>query len=745
MTCSITVYGVVQGVGFRPFVARLADELGVTGVVLNNGGIVEITADASEQAMDQFIHRLKSQQPAGADVTQVISMPLPRRKFEDFRIIESIVTSEETPLIPTDLPICKDCLKELSAPSDRRYGYPFISCVACGPRYSIIHSLPYDRCNITMDEFPMCPACETEYTTNTRRRHAQTISCHDCGPQLIFRTGGLQYHREEALEKGIVMLRSGAVLALKGIGGYQFACLPGSETAVERLRQLKHRDKKPFAVMFSSLDSIREVCSVSSEEEKLLTSSARPIVLLNKEHEVFCVSLSSESRFLGVFLPYTGLHQLLVDACGPLVMTSGNFSDEPIIINDTEMLGFQSEFFGGVLYHERQIVTPLDDSVTRVFCGFPQLIRRSRGYVPMPIQLELRAINSILAMGGDLKACFCLLKGHRAYLSQYFGDMEQYEVSQVYRSNLNRMEHLFRIQPSVIACDLHPNYQTSRLAVEWDKPIVPIQHHHAHIASVMAEYGLKSCIGAAFDGTGYGTDGCVWGGEFLLCKGAEFERSAHLDYVTLCGGDRASKDAELTSLCYLYAAGVDMTESTMDKVSIVRAALGNHINTFESSSMGRLFDAVSAVLKIRSYNSYEGECAIALENAAAAAETAGVTPFPMDFQICDVDAQLVINQVNLIKDIYSAVKSGVNSGALALGFHLSVSRMLLAVCRRIRVQSGENKAALSGGVFSNLLLTRECVKLLKDDGFEVFLNSQVPCNDSGISLGQAWLCAQHAE
>ncbi len=739
MTISISVLGVVQGVGYRPFVARLAEELGINGTVQNNGGIVEITADASKQAADEFIHRLKSQQPPGADVIQVMTRPAPQQSFDGFHIIPSTQSSAETPLIPPDLPICEDCQRELASPADRRYCYPFISCVACGPRYSIINSLPYDRCNITMDEFPMCADCKEEYTTNTRRRHAQTISCHECGPQLIFKTGETVYHRGEALQKGIEMLNSGAVLALKGIGGYQFACSPNDQSAVEQLRLLKRRDKKPFAVMFPSLDAVKQICSVNDKEEKLLTSPARPIVLLNQLKGEFCTAVSGESRFLGVFLPYTGLHQLLLNDCGPLVMTSGNLTNEPIMIHDEEMLHLKSDDLDGVLYHTRQIVTPLDDSVARVVCGTGQMIRRSRGYVPMPVPLELSTEKSILAMGGDLKACFCLYKGNRAYLSQYFGDMEEYAVSQVFQQNLNRMEQLFRIMPSVIACDLHPNYFTSRLAEQLKAPLVRIQHHHAHIGSVMAEHSLQSCIGVAFDGTGYGTDGCVWGSEFLLCSGSEFKRSAHLGYVTLCGGDKASKDADLAALCLLYAAGVDVPDS---RFAMVKAAVANQVNTSESASMGRLFDAVSAVLKIRTENTYEGECAIALENAAAASQSAGEAPYPLSFQIQDTGCELTLNQVNLIKDIYQAVENGVGKGRLALGFHLAVAQVVLTVCRSIREQSGENTAALSGGVFANQLLVQECVRLLKDDGFRVCLNAAVPCNDSGISLGQAWLCAQ---
>jgi [NiFe] hydrogenase maturation protein HypF len=738
MTLSIFVLGVVQGVGYRPFVARLAAQLGVTGAVRNNGGVVEITASAKQQAMENFLHRLKSQQPPGADVMRVLSEPVPEQAFDGFRIIPSSADSGETPLIPPDLPLCEDCLKELETPSDRRYRYPFISCVACGPRYSILESLPYDRCDITMDDFPMCGQCKEEYTTETRRRHAQTISCHDCGPQLIFQAGGEVLHREEALQKGIALLQNGAVLALKGIGGYQFACLPGDAAAVERLRRLKHRDKKPFAVMFPSMESIRAVCAVSEEEEKLLCSPARPIVLLGKRQDAFCAGVSSESRFLGAFLPYTGLHQLLTEACGPLVMTSGNLTNEPILIRDGDMLALQSEFLDGVLYHTRRIVTPLDDSVARVVGGEPQLIRRSRGYVPAPLWLEHPAEQSVLAMGGDLKACFCLMKGDRAYLSQYFGDMEEYAVEQVYRENMDRMERIFGIAPSVIACDLHPGYQTVRIAEQTGLPLVRIQHHYAHIASVMAEHRLDSCIGAAFDGTGYGTDGCVWGGEFLLCSGNGFERVAHLGYVPLCGGDAASKDAELTALCYLLAADEQPDDR---RLALVKAAVESRVNVSQSSSMGRLFDAVSAVLGIRKYNTYEGECAVALENAAAAALAVGVEPYPLDFETAENCGIIELDQIGLVKKIARAAADGIDAGSLALGFHLAAARAIQAVFHRIRQRCGENAAALSGGVFANRLLTEECIRLLKADGFRVYLNSAVPCGDSGICLGQAWAAA----
>lgn len=739
MTLSIFVLGVVQGVGYRPFVARLAEELGVKGTVRNNSGVVEITAAADKQAMENFLHRLKSQQPSGAQVARVVARPVPEQQFADFRIIESSRSNAETPLFPPDLPICEDCLNEMRNPADRRYRYPFISCVACGPRYSILESLPYDREGITMRDFPMCGDCETEYTTQTRRRHAQTISCLECGPQLLFSHGEETRSKEDALQKGISLLQSGAVLALKGIGGYQFACLPTNPEAVERLHQIKRRDKKPFAVMFPNMESIRAVCSVSEEEETLLRSPARPIVLLGKKAEPFCDGVSGESRFLGAFLPYTGLHQLLTDACGPLVMTSGNLSGEPILIRDEDVLNLEPDLLGGVLYHTRRIVTPLDDSVARVICGTPQLIRRSRGYVPAPLFLEQQAEKPILAMGGDLKACFCLMQGGRAYLSQYFGDLEEYASEQVYRQNLTRMERIFGISPAAAVCDLHPGYRTGKIAEQTGLPLLKIQHHHAHVASVMAEYGLSHCLGAAFDGTGYGTDGCVWGGEFLYCRGTSFERVAQLSYVTLCGGDAASKDAALTALCYRFAAG----EETDDpRAPMVRAALNHRINTAESSSMGRLFDAVSALLGIRSYNTYEGECAIALENAAAQAKTQEIIPYPLDFEIKEDRGIMKLDQVALVQSIAKAVRQGVEVPAIALGFHLALARAVQEVFRTVRRKNGETVAALSGGVFSNRLLTEECVRLLTEDGFTVYLNSDVPCGDGGISLGQAWLAAQ---
>lgn len=746
MTVSITVLGIVQGVGYRPFVARLAKEGKLTGTVRNSGGIVRILANGTREAVDSFIHRLKSQQPCGAMVLQIETEPAPEQVFEGFQIISSSINDEKTPLIPPDLPLCEACRQELYNPEDRRYRYPFISCVACGPRYSIMEALPYDRETTTMEDFPMCEECAREYAGYDRRQHAQTISCHECGPQLLLQLPNAAYREQEALDRAIELLKSGAVLAVKGIGGYQFACSPMDKAAVERLRLLKHREKKPFAVMFPNVELLKAFCTVSEEEEKLLLSAARPIVLLQKKKDSFCFGVSGESRFLGAFLAYTPLHQLLTDACGALVMTSGNVTAEPMIIEDEKMLALRSPCLAGVLYSSRRIQTPLDDSVARVLCGKPQVIRRGRGYVPLPVWLGTSTRKSVLAVGGDLKSTFCLYEHDRAYLSQYFGDLENYAVATVYRENLLRMRTMLHIHPDVIACDLHPNYFSTafarKLALTENKQLIQIQHHHAHIASVMAEHDLQACIGVAFDGTGYGTDGAVWGGEFLLCRGANYKRRAHLSYVTLCGGDAAAKKAELTADCYRYAAGRASSNSEFDAV---RAALALGINTQESASMGRLFDAVSAILKLKSENTYEGECAIALENAAADAEKNGVAPYSLQFSILYGAGETTIDGLGMIRNIEDAAEKGVSCGALALGFHLAIVQAVCAVCADIRLTSGENAVALSGGVFSNLLLTQHCAEGLENAGFQVYLNAAVPTNDGGISLGQAWLCGQMME
>lgn len=754
MNLLITVLGVVQGVGYRPFVARLADELGITGTVRNSGGNVHILAQGERTRLDLFVRALSDRRPPDADVIQILTEPAADEgDYTDFQIVKSSGIIEYTPLLPTDLPVCRTCLEELCDSKNRRFGYSFISCVDCGPRFSIMETIPYDRETITMNAFPMCPSCSMEYKGDDRRRHAQTISCPECGPQLILAIPGLTLHKDMALSRSIEILGGGGVLAIKGIGGYQLACRPDIPAAVDSLRRLKNRDRKPFAVMFPNLDVIKEHCEVTPEEELLLISPARPIVLISSEHaklsrssvkgNSFYTEVNAGSRFLGAFLPYTALHHQLTQACGPLIMTSANLSGEPIIFRDEDILLISSPYLSGVLYNTRRIVTPLDDSVARVVSGKSRIVRRSRGYVPSPVILSEKSPSTILAMGSDLKSSFCLYQNDRAYLSQYFGDMESYQVQKNYQESIFRMQNLFHLEPDILACDLHPLYRTSAMAEEWNgqKSIrkVLVQHHHAHAASVLAEHGIDSCIGVAFDGTGYGTDGAIWGGEFLLLSGAFFTRAAHLSYVTLCGADEAARQADLAAACYLSAAGEELHHKD---ASVIRAALLEKSLTQQSSSMGRLFDAVSSVLGICHLNSYEGECAVMLETAAAEAIKDGILPYPLHFTVTHGMDESTADQIALLDEIYKAVKKGCDTKALALGFHMAIVEMVVTLCLHIRGKSRETRVALSGGVFANLLLTEKCVAELEKNGFAVYLNQSVPANDGGICLGQAWICGQ---
>jgi hydrogenase maturation protein HypF len=752
----ILVYGLVQGIGFRPYIARLAEELNISGSVKNCGGIVEIEACASAKAMDEFLHRLHASEPAGAQIMKICTEPFSKDLFSErngFFIAPSDPSDLSLPLFPPDLPMCGQCRSELHDPQNRRYHYPFISCVACGPRYSITRELPYDRCNMTMNVYSMCPDCHAEYTGQTRRRHAQTISCHDCGPELILDISGAHFYGDEALKESIRMLKAGEILAVKNTGGYHFVCLPGLAPAVEGLRQLKGREKKPFAVMFHQAEDIQSYCKVTPKDLELLISLPRPIVLMEKHlnvAEILCPSVCGDSRFLGAFLPSTPLQDLLTAACGPLIMTSGNQSGSSIIIRDEEMLSLESPYLAGVLYNTREILTPLDDSIVQLAAGRPQVIRRSRGFIPSPVALPLQTEKDcvILAAGGDLKASFCFAAGNKAYPGQYFGDLEDYSVYRSYLQGMRHMKRLLGIEPSAIACDLHPGYLSSRharkAASEGKLPLFPIQHHHAHIASVIAEHHLQGkVLGIAFDGTGYGDDGTLWGGEFLLCEGAGYARVAHLHRTMLCGGDASARDADLSAMGFLLDAGLD--DSSDPRFPIVASAIRQGINTERSSSMGRLFDAVSALLDFRHSNDFEAECAIALENAAARAMAANKQPFKLEFGLEPVqaataaDAFLEIDTRSVIRQIHEAKKKGTDPEVLALGFHEAVARMVLAVSNRVRQGLSYDAIALSGGVFANQILLQRCFDLLEGAGHTVYINQQVPANDGGIALGQAYI------
>lgn len=805
ITEKIKLWGIVQGVGFRPFVAKCADRYGMKGEVLNIGGLVDILVTDTPERIDAFVEAIRREKPVPAEIVHMKRERMEFREFDRFTIRKSSEGDDEAAMIPADLSICPDCLRELTDPENPRYRHPFISCMVCGPRYTVIDRIPYDRENTAMVDWPMCGFCEGEYTDRTDRRyHAQTISCHECGPQLLLRENGKGPLKEEkgssccssaearkkendALLRHVCgLLREGCVIAVKGVGGYNLVADPLNPQAAAALRRIKGRERKPFAVMFRSTEEVRKFCFVTEEEEALLVSSAKPILLLERRSSEDIrksvgpcdTSELEKSRFIGSFLPSMGFQYLLLEEYGgPLIVTSANLSDMPMIREEEEMFALMDRqpLIRACLYHERAIRVRVDDSVVRVIDGQPQMIRRSKGYAPVPLFLAAsdggEAEISILAAGGQLKNSFALSKGAFSYVSPYFGDLDSEENQRIYRENVKRMEKLFRIRPQAVVCDLHPRYFSTAFAEHYarehgDLPIFRVQHHHAHIASVMAEHHLEeTVIGVSMDGTGYGTDGSIWGGEFLVCRGGEFLRAAHLAPIRMIGGDGSMKEAWKSAMCYLEANDADGRSADADALSdsekiressadlrkdawerggdaarirldlseifeyaerrrtlcdrsewpLVRAALRTGVNTIRSSSMGRMFDAVSALLGIQDRNDYEGQCAILLEDAAARA---------------------IRNPGESERD------------DLALLFHERVARMIAEVCCGIRdgslsdSESGElsgvgiRMAALSGGVFQNKILMEKTLHLLREEGFTVYYNVSVSPNDGGIALGQ---------
>lgn len=692
MTKKLTFHGIVQGIGFRPTAQRIAKDLGLKGQVKNSGGNVSLIISGKEQALDEFVRRLI----AIFEIKNYEEEIIDNLHFKDFEIVHS-TNDKQTPFLTPDLATCKDCEKELKDKNNRRFRHPFISCVNCGPRYTIMNTLPYDRENITMSHFELCEDCKKEYTSVPDRRcHAQTIACNACGPKTNI-----------SIEKAVDILKSGKVLAIKDIGGYHLACDVYNTNAVNQIRTLKGRDTKPFAVMFSSIEQIRKYCRVNDKEKKLLLSPARPIVLLEKTTD-FDKCVCGESDYIGAFLPCNPIQIMILEKISPLVMTSANISGEPIIIDDNEI-----EKFGiDVLSHNRKILTPLDDSVVCCVAGRTQFIRRARGYVPLSIEMDRKAKADTLCLGGDLKAVFGFHRDNYVFLSQYFGDLDNKDVFDSYKANITRFAKLHGFEQSITVCDTHPNYYSSNI---FDNDI-RIQHHKAHTASVIAEHRLKgNVLGFAFDGTGYGDDGAVWGSEVFLFRNNKMERAEHLAYTKMLASDEVSKDARLALDCYLGGN------------RLVDSALKNNINTVLSSSMGRLFDAVCSLLDIKHRNTYEGECACALESAAKKADRA----YKIKPSFNPID---ILNQIKNAKDTAPAEE-------LALGFHMMICDLIVATAEKYKKIYDINQIALSGGVFNNRIITTSTISALEQKGFSVYINEKVPCGDGGIALGQAYLAA----
>lgn len=710
MTIKFDVFGFVQGVGFRPFVLKIAKKFKILGTVKNKGSMVEIYAQGKKKALEDFSKCLTSCLPKGAKILDISKKVIKNsKKYDDFKIIKSEANFDSLPLILPDIATCASCERELKDKNNRRYNHPFISCTVCGPRYSVIKKLPYDRPNTTMGKFPLCEDCSKEYTdVKDSRCHAQTIACKDCGPKLFFTKGN------NPIKDAINALKAQKVIAVKNIGGFHLAALATSNKAAKDIRIIKARDKKPFAVMFKDINSIKKYAFLNKKEEELLLSDARPIVLLKKRAD-FPSEVCLESDYIGAFLPSNPVQILLLDSCQPLIMTSANVSNMPIITKNEDMLAFEKAHkkLYATLYHNRDILSPLDDSVARVIKDKTQILRRGRGYTPLPIKLNVSSKEPIFAAGADLKATFGVLIDNFAYLSQYLGDLENKESFDCYLKEKSRLCKVLNTSPKINACDMHPGYFSHI------KSALKFQHHHAHIASVMAEHNLTGdVLGFSFDGTGYGTDKNTWGGEVLLCNKNKFKRVKSLKQAKLCGGSALPKDAKRVLNCYLANMG-------LYKEKTLIAALKNNINTTISTSMGRLFDAVCALLEIKNYNTYEGECAIALEKAARQAKEA----YRLNFD--NFDFELLIN------DIIKAKHKGANKNEIALGFHEAIATEILKTAKEFNIK----QVALSGGVFANEILTTKAIELLTKSGFEVFINEIFPPNDSNIALGQLYLAA----
>lgn len=756
-TEKITVWGIVQGVGFRPFIAKLADEMGMKGCVRNAGGLVDIMVTDTADRIDEFVEAMKNNKPGPSEIVHIRRDVRDFEPFSEFTIVRSGEIDDEAPMIPADLAICSDCLEDMRDPNNPRYRHPFISCMACGPRYTIVDRIPYDRDNTAMIDFPMCDFCSGEYTDRRDRRyHAQTISCHYCGPQL--KVYARDEEREDAVSLAADMINDGKIIALKGVGGYNFIASPFCHEAVVRLRTLKGREEKPFAVMFSDENQIKEYCRVTPEESALLNSSARPIVLLETLFPKFSPEVNKTSRYTGSFLPSMGLQYMLIEACGPLIVTSGNLSDCPMIRRDEDMFALYEEkkdLLGAVFYHDRDIRLVVDDSVVRVVDGQPQMTRRSKGYAPVPLYIaedcNMGREHMILALGAQLKAAFSLSKGNFAYVSQFFGDLDSEDIRKNYVENVERMKKLFHIEPDLLVTDMHPLYFTFDYAKEYgekhDIPVLRVQHHHAHVASVMAEHHLKGeVIGVSFDGTGYGDDGTIWGGEFLLCGGSKYARVAHLQTIPMIGGDQSMKEGWKTAMCYMASIGGEAERSPLaqdSRYAVVKAGLYHGINGIGSSSMGRLFDAVSALLGICLENRYEGECAIMLENAAARALTLGIKPHKMVFMYWNDGGVWQISAAPVFQAVARGLRDGVSVDAMALGFHEAVGDIIAAIAEKIREETNVSQVALTGGVFQNKILMEYSLKLLREKNFDVYYNISVGPNDGGISLGQTFIAMNY--
>jgi hydrogenase maturation protein HypF len=760
---AIRVEGVVQGVGFRPFVYSLAARLGLGGLVGNDVDGVFAEVEGAPEAVKNFLLILERDAPPLARIERVTAKPLMPEGSAVFSIAPSVPGGARRALVSADTATCADCLAELADPADRRYGYPFINCTNCGPRFTIIRDVPYDRPLTTMACFTMCGQCAADYNDPADRRfHAQPVCCPACGPQLSLLGPDGTEVSGPPLAAAAGLLRQGQVLAVKGLGGYHLAVDAASESAAAVLRSRKHREDKPFAVMVADVAAAGTLCELDPAGAAMLSSAGRPIVLLPRRPGAAVASaVAPRNRELGVMLPYTPLHHLLLrDVGSPIVLTSGNVSDEPIVCADAEALQRLHGIADAFLTHDRKIHVRTDDSVVRAFRGKQAMIRRSRGYVPEPVTVSTTFRRPVLACGAELKNTFCLAKEGRAFISQHIGDLENFETLRSFTEGIEHFKRLFDITPELVAHDLHPDYLSTRYATGLPGvELTGVQHHHAHIASCLADNAADGpVIGVAFDGTGYGTDGTIWGGEFLIADLSGFERAGHLAPVPMPGGAAAIRQPWRMAAAYLDAAGaaegfpgrrppgeafpgrwpatgLDVVRRNEASWEAVIQLARRGVNAPLTSSAGRLFDAVAAIVGVRDTINYEGQAAVELEQLADASERgsyqARILPGP----------PLQVTGADLVLAVADDLAAGASAAVIAARFHNGVAAVIDECCAMLRDQHGLSVVALSGGVFQNQLLCNAVVARLAARGFDVLVHSRVPCNDGGISLGQAVVAA----
>ena len=788
MECEITkmirVYGIVQGVGFRPTVSRHAMARGIRGSVSNKGPYVEIFAQGRQQDVDGFIGDIENRPPKRAAILKLLVEPVEEpEEFTQFDIIESEKTKGEIFVSP-DIAICDECKEEMFDPKNRRYLHPFINCTCCGPRLTILDSLPYDRERTSMKEFPMCPSCADEYhNPDTRRYDAQPVCCNDCGPEVYLI--GREERGREAITYTRKTIASGGIVAIKGIGGFHLCCDATSEGAVQRLRKLKRRPVKPFAVMAQDLETVKEVCQVSEEQEKILTGHQKPILLLDKlinqpnKQETegkLCESIAPGNPKVGVMLPYAPVQLLLfhyddgIEMPKLLVMTSGNTSGAPICRDDHEAVEELSYLCDCILSHDRKIRIRADDSVMDFYKGEPYMIRRSRGYAPLPFMVSTPWKGQVIAAGGELKNTFCIGVDNRFYPSPYVGDLEDRRTVKALKETIGRLETLLEVQPEVVVCDLHPKYNSTVVAEELGLPALKVQHHYAHILSCMAENDCEEkVIGVSFDGTGYGTDGTIWGGEILMADHQGFTRIGSIEPFVQVGGDVSAKEGWriAVSLIWQNTGNMEKTLDTVQKLGlcteqeakVLVTMAQRKLNAVTSTSAGRLFDGVSAILGIRRASTFEGEASTALEFAAEAWRAQEIQKKNVDIRVKSLkmwmtekkdipenpgtsassteERKFVLNTGDIVAHLVQEKLAGEDSGKLAYEFHRALAEQILAACEAAEQETGIKKVALSGGVFQNRLLLELVDDGLAERGFEVLKHSLIPPNDGGIALGQA--------